>query len=89
MGELPYFSGAMEVWRGLTDLGKIYSGLPNTRKPAEGKQLLSDAETLAGDIARSWAASVNTNDDGSKCFPYVTHATDAEPERMSATNTQF
>lgn len=73
MGELPYFSSAMEVWRGLVDLGQIYV----TKVPAkagEGEQLRTEAKVLSADIKRSWARSVNTNADGSKCYPYVAGA---------------
>jgi hypothetical protein len=80
-GDLPYFSAAMEVWRGLRDLGRTYStpqrggggggsggGLAMRR--AEGRRLLALAAQLSSDIAVSWRRSRQL----AGCPPYVAGA---------------
>ena len=69
-GDLPYFSGAMEVWRGLRDLGQMYQQQSAIAREADGEKLQALATTLATDIATSWAQSKRL----AGCTPYVAGA---------------
>lgn len=72
LGELPYYSASMEVWRGLRDLGRVFqtcSGFDNNRTDT-GKALTALAATLSADISASWSRSV----EAAGCPPYVAGA---------------
>ena len=71
LAELPYFSSAMEVWRGLRDLGRVFEdGGLGPNRTAAGKRLLATATTLSKDISNSWTRSVQA----AGCPPYVAGA---------------
>jgi len=70
--DLPYFSAAMEVWRGLRDLGRVYTQQPSLKKKAEGAQLVALAAQLSADISTSWARSLKLSP--GNCPPYVAGA---------------
>lgn len=69
-GDLPYFSGAMEVWRGLRDLGQVYSQQTTLSRQADGQKLVALASKLSTDISASWSKSKQL----AGCPPYVAGA---------------
>eukprot|EP01048_Picozoa_sp_COSAG05_P003438 COSAG05_NODE_157_length_15666_cov_29.830410_14_plen_461_part_00 len=69
-GDLPYFSGAMEVWRGLRDLGRVFDQQTALARKADGQKLQALATQLSSDIAISWAKSKEL----AGCPPYVAGA---------------
>ena len=69
-GDLPYFSAAMEVWRGLRDLSRIYTQQSALARQADGKKLQALATELSDDIAASWTRSKEL----AGCPPYVAGA---------------
>ena len=68
MGELPYYSTAMETWRAFNELGRLYVDSPIYRRNKEGENLLSNAKVLKKDIGISLERS--TRD----CIPYAAGA---------------
>ena len=60
LGELPYFSGAMEVWRGLRDLGTAFQNVVgfDLNRTLAGRALCQLSTTLSADIAASWSRSL-------------------------------
>ena len=69
-GDLPYFSAAMEVWRGLRDLGRVYEHQTALQRKDDGQKLLAVATKLASNIAASWSKSKAL----AGCPPYVAGA---------------
>lgn len=69
-GDLPYFSAAMEVWRGLRDLGRVYRQQTSLKRKTDGQKLLAIATKLSSDIATSWTKSKAL----AGCPPYVAGA---------------
>ena len=72
LAELPYYSGAMEVWRGLRDLGRVFMTTPgfDAKRSSAGKVVSDLSATLSTDISASWSRSVQA----AGCPPYVAGA---------------
>lgn len=69
-GDLPYYSAAMEVWRGLRDLSRVYEQQSSLSRQSAGQKLNTIASKLSFDIAASWKKSKQL----AGCPPYVAGA---------------